>query len=193
MTQISNNHDEYSLRDHFLIALPGMMDPAFAHSVTYICDHSPRGAMGVVINRPLDFNLDRVFAQLSLEGPETQADAAVLLGGPVHRERGFVLHTRSDRQWQSSLDVSEDISLTASRDIMEAIAAGTGPEQTQFILGYAGWEAGQLEAELAENGWLTVPADSGIIFKTPVEQRWHAAARQLGVDVNLIPAMAGHA
>ncbi len=193
MNQTPNIHDHYSLRDHFLIALPGMMDPTFAHSVTYICDHSPQGAMGVVINRPLDFNLDRVFEQLSLQNPQAQAATAVLLGGPVHRERGFVLHTRGDDQWQSTLEVSDDISLTASRDILEAMAAGTGPAQAQFILGYAGWEAGQLEAELSENGWLTVPADSGIIFNTPIEQRWSAAAQQLGVDVSLIPTTAGHA
>lgn len=193
MTQTPSDTAHYSLRNHFLIALPGMQDPAFAHSVTYICDHSPRGAMGVVINRTLDFTLDRVFEQLLLEHPEHQANTAVLAGGPVSRERGFVLHPRGDRQWQSSLHITDEISLTASRDILDAMAAGTGPEHAQFFLGYAGWEAGQLEEELAENGWLTVPADSAILFDTPVEQRWVAAARPLGVDVNLIPATAGHA
>lgn len=124
---------------------------------------------------------------------DARPGAAVLSGGPVSPERGFVLHPRSDRQWHSSLYVSEDICLTASRDILESIASGNGPENALLILGYAGWEAGQLEQELAENDWLTVPADSDIIFNTPVEQRWSAAARPLGVDISLIPMQGGHA
>lgn len=182
-----------SLRNHFLIALPGMQDPSFAQSVTYVCDHGEDGAMGVVINRPMNVTLDEVFEQLSLDIPDPGGRDAVLAGGPVNRERGFILHPHDGRQWQSSLRISDGVSLTASRDILDAISTGQGPEHTLLILGYAGWEAGQLEEELAENAWLTVPADSAIIFDTPVEQRWGAAARRLGVDVNLIPRQAGHA
>lgn len=182
-----------SLRDHFLIALPGMQDPSFAHSVTYICEHSPQGAMGVVINRPLNLTLADVFEQLQLPDPHKHADTAVLVGGPISRERGFVLHPQDNREWQSSLRVSDTVSLTASRDILESLAAGEGPENAQFILGYAGWGAGQLEDELTENGWLTLPADTATIFHTPIDQRWAAAARPLGVDLNLIPTQIGHA
>lgn len=183
----------YSLRNHFLIALPGMLDPAFAQSVTYICDHNAEGAMGVVINRSMDLTIKQVFEQLLLKDHSTYGNSLVLGGGPVNRERGFILHPHGDRQWHSSLQVSEEISLTASRDILEAMAAGEGPEQAQLILGYAGWQPGQLEDEVADNAWLTVPADSAIIFDTPIEQRWSAAARQLGVDVSLIPRQPGHA
>lgn len=185
--------NDYSLRNHFLIALPGMMDPSFAQSVTYICDHGPDGAMGVVINHPMNLTLNEVFEQLKLGSPGVLGSSAVLAGGPISRERGFILHPRDNHQWQSSLHVSDDVSLTASRDILDAMASGGGPEKALLILGYAGWEAGQLEDELADNAWLTVPADSSVIFDTPIEQRWSAAARQLGVDVSLIPRQAGHA
>lgn len=186
-------HNDYSLRNHFLIALPGMSDPSFAQSVTYICEHGPEGAMGVVINHPMNLTLEEVFQQLKLGSAGAKGHSAVLAGGPVSRERGFVLHPRDERTWQSSLHVGDDVSLTASRDILDAMAAGEGPAKALLILGYAGWEAGQLEDELADNAWLTVPADSTVIFDTPIEQRWSAAARQLGVDVSLIPRQAGHA
>jgi putative transcriptional regulator len=186
--------EEYSLRDHFLIALPGTADPSFAHAVTYICDHSAEGAMGVVINHPMeDITLDKVFEQQKLERTGIAGDAPVLAGGPVSRERGFILHPPTAEKWQSTLQVSDEVCLTVSRDILEAMAAGKGPAKAQLILGYAGWEAGQLEDELAQNGWLTVPAQSSVIFDTPLEQRWTAAARQLGIDVNLISTRPGHA
>jgi putative transcriptional regulator len=188
------NTAEYSMRNHFLIALPGMQDPVFTQSVTYICDHGPEGAMGVVVNHPVDITLNDVFEQLSLSGPPgEQGESHAFAGGPVSRERGFILHPYVDRPWQSSLRISDDVSLTASRDILEALAVGEGPDKALLILGYAAWEAGQLEEEIADNAWLTVPADSSIIFDTPVEQRWAAAARPLGVDVSLIPRQAGHA
>lgn len=149
--------------------------------------------MGVVINHPLDLTLDQVFDQLGLDNAERHADKNVLVGGPISRERGFILHPSDGREWESSLLVSNSINLTASRDILEAMAADEGPEHAQFILGYAGWAAGQLEDELAENGWLTVPADSETLFVTPIEQRWAAAARHLGVDISLISSQIGHA
>lgn len=183
---------EGSLRNHFLIAMPGLKDPIFSQSVTYICEHNDEGAMGVVINHPLEITLGDIFDQMSLEHDGEFRSTPVLAGGPVHIERGFVLHS-SNSSWQSTLKITDEISLTGSRDIVSAMARKEGPEQVQFALGYAGWTPGQLEEELAANSWLTLPADSSIIFSTPIEQRWTAAARELGVDINLISSVSGHA
>lgn len=191
----SANYDELtpgSLRDHFLIAMPGLNDSSFAHTVTYICEHSDKGAMGLVINSATPMQLSEVFAQMGLDDSASIGDQIIMSGGPVQQERGFVLHPTGS-QWQSTLEVSADISLTASRDIISALAEGRGPQKYLVALGYAGWGEGQLEAEIAANSWLTVPADKEIIFDTPFEQRWAAAARSLGVDVNLIAGTAGHA
>lgn len=191
-----NSHSDstnYSLRNNLLVALPGTQDPIFAHSVILVCDHSDQGAMGVVITRPLDVVWGDVFDQLSLSHSGPRSNTSVLIGGPVSRERGFILHPPGPEKWQSTLQVSDEVCLTVSRDILEAMAAGKGPEKAQLILGYSGWEAGQLEDEMAQNGWLTVPADASVIFDVPVEQRWSAAAQQLGVDMNLISTRAGHA
>ena len=181
-----------SLRDHFLIAMPGLNDSSFAHTVTYICEHSDKGAMGVVINTATPMLLKEIFTQMSLDDLSDQGDQIVMSGGPVQPERGFVLHS-NEAKWQSTLEISPDISLTASRDIITALAAGRGPTQCLIALGYAGWGEGQLEAEIAANSWLTVPADKDIIFNTPFEERWTLAAQALGIDVNLISSTAGHA
>lgn len=181
-----------SLRDHFLIAMPGLTDPLFSRSVTYICDHSEQGAMGIVINQPLDLRLGDVFEQLSIDYHTNLGDSPVLAGGPVNVQRGFVLH-RDQGKWESTLRITSEISLTASRDIVSAIAREEGPEFAQFALGYAGWSPGQLEEEIAANSWLVVPADTNIMFNTPVEERWAATAARLGVDMNLISSTAGHA
>lgn len=181
-----------SLRDHFLIAMPGLNDSSFAHTVTYICEHSDKGAMGVVINTATPMLLKEIFTQMSLDDLSDQGDQIVMSGGPVQPERGFVLHS-NEAKWQSTLEISPDISLTASRDIITALAAGHGPKQCLIALGYAGWGEGQLEAEIAANSWLTVPADKDIIFNTPFEERWTLAAQALGIDVNLISSTAGHA
>lgn len=181
-----------SLRDHFLIAMPGLNDSSFAHTVTYICEHSEQGAMGVVINLSTSMQLKEVFEQMALDDQSTVGEQAVMSGGPVQPERGFVLHS-PDTKWQSTLEISSEISLTASRDIIEALAEGRGPQHALIALGYAGWGEGQLEAEVAANSWLTVPADKNIIFHTPLEHRWAAAAQALGIDVNLIASTAGHA
>lgn len=181
-----------SLRDHFLIAMPGMHDSSFAHSVTYICDHNESGAMGLTLNNPLPLTLADIFQQLELEDKSGQGDQPVMSGGPVQVERGFVLHNVGS-EWQSTLQVSPEISLTASRDILVAMAEGNGPSEYLLALGYAGWDAGQLEEEILANAWLTLPADKQILFNTPPEQRWSAAARHLGIDLNLISANAGHA
>lgn len=164
----------------------------FANSITYICDHSSDGAMGLVVNRAMELNLSDVFEQMSLTYKEEQGRTPILAGGPVNTQRGFILHPAGST-WQSTIQITPEISLTASRDIIAAIAEGRGPENALFVLGYSGWSAGQLEREIKENSWLTVPADTDILFRTPLEQRWHAAAMRLGIDMNLMPTQAGHA
>ena len=180
------------LRNHFLIAMPGLDDPNFHHSITYICEHSAEGAMGLVVNRAMDIHLKDVFEQMDILYIEESGSCPILAGGPVSTQRGFVLHP-SGGDWQSSVEVGPEISLTASRDIISAIAEGRGPRNPQFVLGYAGWGAGQLEEEIKENSWLTVPADFDILFNTPLEERWNKAANTLGIDMNLMSSKAGHA
>lgn len=184
--------DSSSLRDHFLIAMPGLTDPLFSRSVTYVCDHSDQGAMGIVINQTLDLTLGDVFEQLAIDYHPPLGRYPVLAGGPVNMQRGFVLH-RDQGSWESTLRITSEISLTASKDIVAAIAREEGPKHAQFALGYAGWSAGQLEEEINTNAWLVAPADTTIIFDTPVDQRWAATAKQLGIDLNLISGNVGHA
>ncbi len=181
-----------SLKNHFLLAMPCLQDSIFAHSLTYVFDHNEHGAAGLVINRPLDLTLADVFSQLELESASACTTHPVLIGGPVEMERGFVLH-RVGTTWKSTLDVSADVSLTMSSDILTAMARDEGPPGALVIIGYAGWGADQLEQELADNAWLTLPADASIIFDTPFEQRVAAAARKLGFDINLLTTNAGHA
>jgi putative transcriptional regulator len=181
------------LNNQFLIAMPAMDDPNFAQTVTLVCEHSDRGALGIVINRTLPMTLGEVFDQLGLDASRSRVnDQPVLQGGPVQTERGFVLHSPTG-SWESSLPFSERMHLTTSRDILDALAAGEGPASAVIALGYAGWEAGQLEEEMARNAWLTVPADERVVFATPVDQRWRAAARLLGVDLFTLSSDAGHA
>lgn len=182
-----------SLAEHFLIAMPAMDDPNFFRSVTLVCQHDQEGAMGLVINHPADFRFGELLEQMKLETTDASlADRPVLAGGPVQPDRGFVLHD-DPRPWDSSLRLGNGLAVTTSRDILEAIARGEGPARWQLALGYAGWTAGQLEAEMAANSWLTVPADAGLVFDTPVELRWRAAAGRLGVDLDRLADYAGHA
>ncbi len=182
-----------SLKNQLLIAMPALHDPNFARTVTYICEHGEHGAMGIVLNRPTELKLDDLLLHMEIEcGLTDTGEQIVYLGGPVEEERGFVLHT-SSQPWDSTLSINEDISITTSRDILEAMASGGGPSRTLVALGYAGWGAGQLERELQQNAWLSGPADQSILFELPAEQRWEAAARLLGVDVNLLSSDAGHA
>jgi putative transcriptional regulator len=182
-----------SLKNQLLIAMPTLEDPNFARTVTYICEHGEHGAMGIVLNRPTDLRLADVLQHMEIEGGMGAAgEQIVYLGGPVEEERGFVLHTHTD-PWDSTLAVDEDISITTSRDILEAMARGTGPRRTLVALGYAGWGAGQLEREMQQNAWLSGPADQSILFELPADQRWEAAARLLGVDLHLLSTDAGHA
>ena len=182
-----------NLTNQFLIAMPNLADPNFHHTVTFICAHNEDGAMGIVINRPMELALGDILAQMNLTARSPGVDNMVVhLGGPVQTARGFVLH-RPDTSWPSSINVSDEIGVTTSRDILEAIAEGRGPDHAFIALGYAGWAAGQLEQEIKENAWLSGPAGSDIIFRTPVEKRWEGAARLLGVDVDRLSSDVGHA
>jgi putative transcriptional regulator len=185
------------LTGHLLIAMPAMQDPNFSKTVTYICEHSEQGALGIVINRPLGMDLGAIFDQLSLESTDPAlARQPVLLGGPVHPERGFVLHEpaeSSEREFDATVAVTDAIRVTTSQDILTAMARGHGPRRSLVALGYAGWGAGQLESELVQNAWLSVPATPQIIFDTPFEQRWRESARLLGVDLSTLSHQAGHA
>ncbi len=184
---------EQSFTDHFLIAMPSLDDPNFQRSVTYICEHNADGALGIVINRPTDVSLGELLEHTDIETSITGvADRTVFMGGPVQQDRGFVLHTPGG-EWDSTLAVSPQAAVTTSRDILAAIARADGPERYMVALGYAGWGAGQLEQEMAENAWLCGPASADILFDLPVEQRWQAAAALLGVDLALLSSDTGHA
>ena len=181
------------LTHHFLIAMPAMADPYFSKTLTYICEHNEQGALGIVINRRIDLDFEALFAQINI--PLQARELAALpihYGGPVQMDRGFVLHQPAG-EWQSTLKITGDIALTTSKDILEAVGRGEGPEKLFITLGYAGWEAGQLEHELAQNAWLTVPAEPSLIFDEPEESRLAAAMQMLGVDFASLAEEAGHA
>lgn len=173
--------------------MPGLNDPDFHATVTLVCEHNGDGALGIVINRPLPMPLSELFEQLSLTAADQKiADTLVYGGGPVAADRGFVLHT-ADQEFEGALTVSEEIQMTFSRDVLDALAAGKGPAKCLVALGYAGWAAGQLEAEVLANSWLTVPATTEIIFDLPYAERWQSAARSLGIDMHQLSSDAGHA
>ena len=185
--------DTTYLTGQLLIAMPSMMDPNFYRTVTYVCEHNEHGALGLVINRPLDFDLAEVFDQLSLNKTDDElANTPILRGGPVELERGFVIHD-SAAEWESTTSVGDAIQVTTSQDILSAMAAGNGPKRAIVVLGYAGWGAGQLENEIVENAWLSAPGSPHIVFDTPYEQRWEEAAGLLGVDLATMSTDAGHA
>lgn len=181
------------LTNQLLVAMPTLSDPTFEQTVTLICEHSDKGALGIVLNKPLPMKLSEVLAQMRLT-PETEAigERSVLRGGPVHQDRGFVLH-RPGGEWDSTHRVSESIQVTTSRDVLAAIARGQGPQDAFIALGYAQWEAGQLEHEIKDNAWLTLPTDEQLLFGLPYEDRWLAAWRRLGVDVGQVSLVPGHA
>lgn len=183
-----------SLRDHFLIAMPTMTDPQFAHSVIYICEHSPEGAMGIVINVPLNIHLGDVLQNMNIKTDDDKvSQTPVLAGGPIQQERGFVIHRGHSEKWESSLALTKNISITTSKDILMAIANHKGPKDMIIALGYAGWDSGQLEHEIAQNTWLCGPADPQVLFDIPAENRWRAAGALLGVDMDCLSTEVGHA
>ena len=185
--------DNANLRDHFLIAMPNLMDGNFSQSVTYMCEHDDNGSLGITINRPSEIQLGEIFEQLDItcEDPNIISQL-VYIGGPVQQDRGFLLHSPCGK-WESSLKVTDNICVTTSRDILEAIAHGEGPDNVIIALGYAGWGSGQLEYEMSENAWLSCPATEQILFHTDIDKRWEAAAKLLGVDLQLLSSDTGHA
>jgi putative transcriptional regulator len=188
---------QLQLADHFLIAMPSMQDPVFGGAVVYLCEHHAGGALGVIINKATDMTMDILFERLDLDleiNPHSNVwpRSPVMFGGPVQVERGFVLHA-PDFSYTSSLTVSDEIQLTTSRDVLEAVAEGRGPRRLLVTLGCAGWGAGQLEEEILRNGWLTVRADPAILFDMPIEARFVAAMNLLGVDPTMLSGEAGHA
>lgn len=192
---------ELDLTDHFLIAMPSMLDPIFGGTVVYLCEHNHNGALGVVINKPTDMTMDVLFDRINLKleiRPDTP-DAMpelyrrpVMFGGPVQVERGFVLHSTSEK-YSSTLQVTDEVALTTSKDVLEAVAHGDGPQRVLVTLGCSGWSPGQLEGEIGRNGWLTVKADPSIIFELPVEERFTAALALLGIDPVMLSGDAGRA
>lgn len=195
------------MAQHYLVAMPTLSDPQFGGTVIYLAEHTPKGAMGLVVNRPSDMTLGALFDRIDVAAPAadaeisvgavagqpSRADELVYLGGPVQTDRGFVLHEPVGK-WSSTLVINDLLGLTSSRDILEASASGRGPERLFVSLGYAGWDAGQLDQELAANAWLTVPAaDTSLIFDVPSEERFAYAFRILGVDPIHFSGAAGHA
>lgn len=182
-----------NLTNHFLIAMPGMADPHFSRTLTYVCEHNERGALGVVVNRPIDMTLGSLYDRLSLKLEDREAsEAPVLYGGPVQTDRGFVLHSPAG-DWQSTLKVNDAIGLTTSKDVLEALGRGEGPDKVLVMLGYAGWSPGQIESEITQNAWLTVEAKDAILFDLPAGERLPAAMELLGIDFARLSDAAGHA
>jgi putative transcriptional regulator len=192
-----------NLTNHFLIAMPGMQDMAFARSVVYLCEHSERGALGLIINKPTDINLQKLFDKVEMSlGRADLVQQPVMQGGPVQTERGFVLHdplvwgedgTEKEAVYASTLAIPGGLEMTTSKDVLEALAEGAGPRRLLITLGYSAWGEGQLEAEIADNAWLTVDADQTVIFDTPIHERYDRALALLGVQAWMLSPEAGHA
>lgn len=195
---ISNKSpDKLNLTHHFLVAMPTLSDPVFSGSVIYLCEHNEKGALGVVINRATDLDFANLFERINIQlevipNSHPMRARPVLFGGPVQSDRGFVLHAPLG-QFTSSLKVTEEIAFTSSRDILEAVAAGEAPERLLLSIGYAGWSAGQLEQELRDNSWLTVPANLEILFDLPLEEKFNATLKLLGVEAWMLSSEVGHA
>lgn len=185
-----------NLTNNLIIAMPGLADPMFEKSVSFICQHTEQGAMGLTINHPTNINLADLLIQLEIPMIADDLDSVpVYLGGPVETGHGFILHTNDTalEAWTQTIKINEQISLSSSRDILIAIAKGEGPSNFLITLGYAGWSKGQIEKEMEQNSWINVPADNDIIFNTPTDKRWESAALKLGIDINLISGDIGHA
>jgi len=187
-------HETSSFKNQLLIAMPNLKDPNFFHGVTFICQHNSEGALGLVINHPLQMKLGDILEQMDISVEDEKiAKLPVFAGGPVQQERGFVLHQTSEELWESSIPVSDTLSLTTSRDILKAIAVNQGPQKFLIALGYAGWGEEQLEREIKENAWLNTQYDESVVFDTPISQRWNTAAHKMGLDINLLSTQTGHA
>jgi putative transcriptional regulator len=185
-----------NLANHFLIAMPSMEDPIFGGTVVYICEHNDKGVLGVVINKPTDMTMEILFERIDLKLADglrtTVVNEPIMFGGPVQDDRGFVLHTPGGH-YSSSLTVTDDVAFTTSIDVLEAVANGAGPQRMLVSIGYSGWSPGQLEDEIGRNGWLTVGADAHVLFDLPIEERYNAAIKLLGIDPMMLTSEAGHA
>ena len=193
---VASSPSSFNLANHFLIAMPAMQDPVFGGTVVYICEHNDNGVLGVVINKPTDMTMEILFERIDLKLSEglrtTVVNEPIMFGGPVQDDRGFVLHTPG-AHYSSSLTVTDEVAFTTSIDVLEAVAAGDGPQRMLVSIGYSGWSPGQLEDEIGRNGWLTVGADAHVLFDLPIEQRYHAAIKLLGIDPMMLALEAGHA
>lgn len=185
-----------NLANHFLIAMPSIQDPIFGGTVVYVCEHNEKGVLGVVINKPTDMTMDVLFDRIDLKLAEglrsSVTEEPIMFGGPVQDDRGFVLHSPGGR-YSSSLNVTDEVAFTTSIDVLEAVASGAGPKRMLVSIGYAGWSPGQLEEEISRNGWLTVGADARVLFDLPIEERYTAAIKLLGIDPLMLATEAGHA
>ena len=185
-----------NLANHFLIAMPSIQDPIFGGTVVYVCEHNEKGVLGVVINKPTDMTMDVLFDRIDLKLAEglrsSVTEEPIMFGGPVQDDRGFVLHSPGGR-YSSSLSVTDEVAFTTSIDVLEAVASGAGPKRMLVSIGYAGWSPGQLEEEISRNGWLTVGADARVLFDLPIEERYTAAIKLLGIDPLMLATEAGHA
>lgn len=180
-------------KNHFLVAMPNLIDTFFYHSVVYLCEHDENGAMGIIINRPTKIQLTELLGHLHIDNhSEWVQSRTVLFGGPVKKDQGMVLHDGGEH-WKSTLGIDENLFLTTSSDILPDLGSSKGPRNALVTLGYAGWGEGQLEQEMAENSWLTVPANHQLLFDTPADERWEASAKLLGIDIHLMTNNAGHA
>ena len=185
--------DSVNLTDNFLIAMPALEDPYFSNSLVYVCEHNENGALGIIVNRPIDMNLAGLLEKIDIKlEAESLADLPVYFGGPVQLDRGFVLQ-RPVGKWQSTLAVNGDVGLTSSRDVLASVGSAGLPSEIIVTLGYAGWSAGQLEEEIAQNSWLTVAAKPSILFDLPPEERLPAAMQKLGISFSQLSDVAGHA
>ncbi len=180
--------------NQFLIAMPNLMDVNFSHTVSFLCQHDEEGALAIVINRLAGMTLGQIFQQMNIScQSKSIRQTPILAGGPMQQERGFIIHSPCNTKWDSSIIISEQTQLTSSRDILEAIAQGEGPENYLIALGYAGWGVGQLEQEIIDNSWLNSPYQPNILYQTPIPQRWKEAANQIGININKLTIPAGHA
>lgn len=186
-----------NLQHHFLIAMPALQDPLFKRAVVYICEYNDEGAMGIIINKPLEnLQIDGVLEKLKIDpeprDPAIRLDKPVFIGGPLAEDRGFILHSPPDT-FTSSIRISDETVITTSRDVLETIGTAKQPADVIVALGYSSWEKGQLEQEILDNAWLTAPADAAILFHTPISERWREAAKLIGIDIYNMPSEAGHA
>ena len=193
MERIEQSSSESTLTGQLLVAMPQMADPRFTRTVIYLCAHSAEGAMGLVVNRLIEsLTFPSLLEQLGLEAEDAAADMPIHFGGPVESSRGFVLHS-ADYLQDSTLVIDDEIALTATIDVLRAIATGGGPRRRVLALGYAGWAPGQLDAEIQANGWMLVPADFDLVFGIDNDSKWQSALAKIGIDLSLLSSEAGHA